>query len=90
MAFADASKLNRTVSSKKGADELGLTDDDVVAVIQQMTTADFDKSMTAHHNNKLWPDVYKTKSRDGNRLYVKFTTDASGALLLISFKKAED
>jgi motility quorum-sensing regulator / GCU-specific mRNA interferase toxin len=89
-AFADVSRLNRTVSSKEGADELGLTDDQVVAVIQCLTRNDFDKSMTAHHDSKLWQDVYKTKTQHGTRLYVKFTTDAAGVLLLISFKKAED
>ncbi len=59
-AFADASKLNRTVSAKEGADQLGLTDDDVVAVIQQIIRTDLNKSMTAHHDNKIWQDVYKT------------------------------
>jgi motility quorum-sensing regulator / GCU-specific mRNA interferase toxin len=86
-AFADPARLNRTGVSKLGADDLGLNDDQVVAVIQALQQGDFDKSMTSNVDHKVWQDVYKP-SVDGRQLYVKFTLDAAGALLLISFKEA--
>jgi motility quorum-sensing regulator/GCU-specific mRNA interferase toxin len=86
-AFADPSRINRSFVSKQGADELDMDDADVVAVIQTLTLADFEKSMTSIADHKIWQDVYKPST--GNQtLYVKFTLDASGALFLISFKEA--
>jgi motility quorum-sensing regulator/GCU-specific mRNA interferase toxin len=59
----------------------------VVAVIQRLTTSDFDKSMTSMVDHRIWQDVYKPKV-GSQTLYVKFTLDAQKALLLISFKEA--
>jgi motility quorum-sensing regulator/GCU-specific mRNA interferase toxin len=86
-AFPDADHLNRTHTSQRGADDLGMDDDEVVAVIQALTPADFEKSMTSTSNHKVWQDVYKP-SVGGRKLYVKFTLDGCGELLLISFKEA--
>ena len=86
-AFADPASLNRSFVSKQGADDLAMDDADVVAVIQALTLADFEKSMTSIANHKNWQDVYKPNVRGGT-LYVKFTLDAQGALFLISFKEA--
>jgi len=85
--FADSGRLNRTSTSQQGADDLGMDEDEVVAVIQALTFADFDKSMTSITNHKVWQDVYKP-SVGGRKLYVKFTLDGCGELLLISFKEA--
>jgi len=76
-AFADAGLLNRSYVSKQGADDLGFDDSDVVAVIQALTLADFEKSMTSMADHRLWQDVYKPKI-GGGALYVKFTLDAKG------------
>jgi motility quorum-sensing regulator/GCU-specific mRNA interferase toxin len=84
-AFADASRLNRTMSAADGADDLGLDDQAVVDVIAHLTAADFDKSMPSEINPAIWQDVYKPVI-GGRELYVKVTLDARGALLLISFK----
>ena len=86
-AFADVSRLNRSFVSKQGADELGMDDDAVVAVIQALSRKDFDKSMTSMADHRVWRDVYKP-SVDGRTIYVKFTLDARQAPLLISFKEA--
>ena len=64
-----------------------MDDSEVVAVIQALTLADFEKSMTSMTNHKIWQDVYKPKV-GGRTLYVKFTRDAKDALFLISFKEA--
>jgi motility quorum-sensing regulator / GCU-specific mRNA interferase toxin len=86
-AFADAKALNRTFSSKMGAIDLGMDDDAVVAVIQNLSVGDFDKAMTSIADHRVWQDVYKPKA-GGRTLYVKFTLDSQRAPLLISFKEA--
>lgn len=86
-AFSDPAKLNRSYTSKQGADQLKMDDDAVVAVIQALEGADFEKSMTSHISSRVWQDVYKP-SVAGKTLYVKFTVDAMKNLLLISFKEA--
>ena len=86
-AFAELACLNRSFVSKQGADELGMDDAEVVAVIQALTLADFEKSMTSMADHRIWQDVYKPNV-GGRTLYVKFTLDAQGALVLISFKEA--
>jgi motility quorum-sensing regulator/GCU-specific mRNA interferase toxin len=86
-AFADPSRLNRTFSAKQSADELGLDDQEVVAIIQSITPADFEKSMTSTADHRIWQDVYKP-THAARVLYVKFTLDARQSPLLISFKEA--
>ena len=86
-AFADPASLNRSFVSKQGADDLGMDDAAVVAVIQRLGNSDFDKSMTSIADHRVWQDVYKP-SVDGRTLYAKFTLDAQKALFLISFKEA--
>ena len=86
-AVADPASLNRSFVSKLGADDLNMDDSEVVAVIQALTPADFEKSMTSMADRRIWQDVYKPKVA-GRTLYVKFTLDARQALFLISFKEA--
>lgn len=86
-AFADPAKLNRTFVSRQGAAALGIADAQVVAVLQALVAADFEKSMTSYVDSKVWQDVYRPRIA-GTPLYVKFTRDATGAFLLISFKEA--
>jgi motility quorum-sensing regulator / GCU-specific mRNA interferase toxin len=85
-AFAGVSRLNRTMTAADGADDLGMDEQTVVDVIASLTAADFDKSMPSEVNPAIWQDVYKPII-GGRELYVKFTLDAQGALLLISFKE---
>jgi motility quorum-sensing regulator / GCU-specific mRNA interferase toxin len=86
-ALADVRRLNRSFVSKQGADELGMDDDAVVAVIAGLSHQDFEKSMTSIADHKVWQDVYKPRV-GGRTLYVKFTLDAQRAPFLISFKEA--
>lgn len=88
-AFADPGKLNRTKVSLRGATTLGMDAVAVVAVIQGLQPADFDKSATAHHDHTTWHDSYRPMVR-GRKLYLKFTTDDRGGLLLTSFKEATE
>ncbi len=50
-----------------------------------MTREQFYKSMTAFADHRIWQDVYHVPC-NGLVLYVKFTTDAQG-YLVISFKE---
>lgn len=88
-AFADPGTLNRTKVSLRGAAALGMDATAVVAVIQALQPGDFDKSATAHHDHTNWHDSYKPTVR-GQKLYLKFTKDDRGSLLLTSFKEATE
>ena len=66
---------------------MGVDDAAVVSVIQKLSARDFDKSMTSIADHRVWQDVYKPRV-GAQTLYVKFTLDSQGALLLISFKEA--
>lgn len=88
-AFADPAKLNRTKVSMRDAGALGMDAAAVVAVIQGLQPADFDKSATAHHDSTKWHDSYKPTVA-GRDLYLKFTLDDQGKLLLTSFKEATE
>jgi motility quorum-sensing regulator/GCU-specific mRNA interferase toxin len=74
------------MTAADGAYDLAVDDQAVVDVIARLTTADFDKSMPSEINPAIWQDVYKPIV-GGRELYVKFTLDAQGELLLISFKE---
>ena len=73
-AFADPAALNRSFVSKQGADGLGMDDAEVVAIMQALAPADFEKSMTSYADHRVWQDVYKPKAA-GTELYVKVTLD---------------
>ncbi len=87
-AFADVSGLNRTMAAAAGADDVGMDEHAVIDVIAHLTPRDFDKSMRSEIDPAVWQDVYKPVV-DRCELYVKFTVDARGELLLISFKENE-
>jgi len=88
-AFADAARLNRTISAAEGAKALGMGEQAVVEVIARLTARDFDKSMPSDFDPATRQDVYKTVV-DGRELYVKFTRDRQGGLMLISFKENDE
>ncbi len=76
------------MSAAAGAEALGLDEQAVVDVIAQLLARDFDKSMPSEVNPSIWQDVYKPVF-EGRELYVRFTLDARGNLLLIGFKENE-
>jgi motility quorum-sensing regulator/GCU-specific mRNA interferase toxin len=80
--------MNRTMTAADGAEELGMDERAVADVIASFTARDFDKSMPSDANSAIWQDVYKPVVA-GRELYVKFTLDTRGELLLISFKENE-
>jgi motility quorum-sensing regulator/GCU-specific mRNA interferase toxin len=87
-AFSEPARINRTMTAANGAEDIGLDEQGVVDVIAALTPRDFDKSMPSDIDPTVWQDVYKPAIK-GRELYLKFTLDTRGALLLISFKENE-
>ena len=83
--FATVDALRMTRTAHDCALGLGLLLQDVVDLIQEMTREQFFKSMTSKANVAVWQDVYFVPW-GGTVLYVKFTTDAEG-YLVISLKE---
>lgn len=76
------------MTAANGSEDLGVDEQTVVDVIATLTVRDFDKSMPSDVSPAIWQDVYKP-AFEGRELYVKFTLDTQGELLLISFKENE-
>ncbi len=83
--FSRESSLRITGTARASAFALGLLMADVVRVIQGITREQFYKSMTSLADHRVWQDVYHVPF-ERTVLYVKFTTDAQGHLV-ISFKE---
>ena len=83
--FCTTSTLRITKTALTCAAALNITLEDVVAIIQAITPKSFYKSMTSQQSNAVWQDVYHVPWCQ-TLLYVKFTTDAEG-YLVISFKE---
>jgi motility quorum-sensing regulator/GCU-specific mRNA interferase toxin len=83
--FITVASLRITKTATTCAEKLGITLTDVVAIVQGMTREQFYKSMTADADVRVWQDVYHV-TFDDLVLYVKFTTDVEGYLVL-SFKE---
>jgi motility quorum-sensing regulator / GCU-specific mRNA interferase toxin len=83
--FSSVDKLRMTRTARNDAFALGFALQDVVEVIQAMTRRQFYKSMTSIADARVWQDVYHVPA-GGIILYVKFTMDHQGKLL-ISFKE---
>lgn len=87
-AFADASSLGVKVTNTafQGAQELGLSREEMVEVIQSLNNKNFLKSMTSYADHRVWQDVYHA-TREQKEIYLKFTVKADGDYLLLSFKE---
>jgi motility quorum-sensing regulator / GCU-specific mRNA interferase toxin len=83
--FSTIDALRITRSAIITAEGMGLTLSDIVALIQTIMRKHFYKSMTSIADTRIWQDVYHVPC-GLIVLYVKFTTDAEG-YLVISFKE---
>jgi motility quorum-sensing regulator/GCU-specific mRNA interferase toxin len=84
-AFTSPASLRITKTALTTAEALDLTLDDIVIIIQGLGRAQFCKSMTSLADPRIWQDVYHAEF-SGLVLYVKFTTDSEG-YLVISLKE---
>ena len=87
-AFSQVRNLGSatTATAFRDAQELGLSREDMIEVIQSLRPSDFYKSMTAYANSRLWQDVYRIQFRD-KTMYIKFMEKPDGGYLLLSFKE---
>ena len=83
--FVTVRALRITKTATRCAETIGITLEEVVGIVQGMTREQFYKSMTSDANRAIWQDVYHVPHA-AIVLYVKFTTDAEG-YLVISFKE---
>lgn len=80
-AFTTPASLRITKTALTTAEALDLTLDDIVTIIQGLGQARFYKSMTSLADSRIWQDVYHAEF-GGLVLYVKFTTDSEGYLVI--------
>lgn len=77
-------KVKATRSALNGADDLGLTFDDVCDAVKSLKSTDFFKSMTTYNDHTIWQDVYRPKLACGV-VYLKLTV--TDGVLIVSFKE---
>jgi len=63
---------------------LGLELPDMLAVVMELSPADFYKSMTTHADHTVWQDVYRPTTKAGD-VYLKLTV--INDVLIVSFKE---
>ena len=83
-ALVETGKVRTTYSAEQGAAQMGLSVSDMLAVVQALTTADFNKSMTTHADHTVWQDVYRPSTQAGD-VYLKLTVIDD--VLIVSFKE---
>jgi motility quorum-sensing regulator/GCU-specific mRNA interferase toxin len=85
-ALIEAGQVRATASAFNGARELGIYDlAGMCAVVLALTSADFYKSMTTHADHRVWQDVYRAKTANGDEVYLKLTV--IDGVLIVSFKE---
>jgi motility quorum-sensing regulator/GCU-specific mRNA interferase toxin len=55
------------------------------AVVMALTPIDFYKSMTSYADHRIWQDVYRAKTLNGDEVYLKLTVIDD--VLIVSFKE---
>jgi len=55
------------------------------AIVLALTPADFYKSMTTYADHRVWQDVYRAKSTNGDEVYLKLTVIDD--VLIVSFRE---
>jgi motility quorum-sensing regulator/GCU-specific mRNA interferase toxin len=85
-ALIEAGQVSATASAFSGARELGINDlAGMCAIVLALTSTDFYKSMTTHADHRVWQDVYRAKTANGDEVYLKLTV--IGDVLIVSFKE---
>jgi motility quorum-sensing regulator/GCU-specific mRNA interferase toxin len=85
-ALIRAGQVRATASAFNGARELGINDlTGMCSVVLALTSTDFYKSMTTHADHRVWQDVYRAKTANGDEVYLKLTVIDD--VLIVSFKE---
>jgi motility quorum-sensing regulator/GCU-specific mRNA interferase toxin len=82
----EAGQVKATASAFNGARELGINDLAVMCgVVFSLIPTDFYKSMTTYADHRVWQGVYRTKTANGDEVYLKLTV--IDEVLIVSFKE---
>lgn len=85
-ALIEVGQVRATASAFNGARELGINNlAGMCAIVLSLTSADFYKSMTTHADHRVWQDVYRAKTANGDEVYLKLTVIDD--VLIVSFKE---
>ena len=85
-ALIEAGRVRATASAFNGARELGIDNlDGMCVVVLSLTSANFHKSMTTNADHRIWQDVYRGNTLDGQEVYLKLTVIDD--VLIVSFKE---
>lgn len=76
--------VTATKSAVSGAGALGMTYEEMLEIVANLTPTNFYKSMTTHNDHTLWQDVYHVTARSVD-IYLKLTVQDN--LLIVSFKE---
>ena len=74
-----------TITAERGGAAMGLSIQDMLAVIANLTRGEFYKSMTTYHDHHIWQDVYHGHCPNGLIAYIKLTQVAER--IVIQFKE---
>jgi motility quorum-sensing regulator/GCU-specific mRNA interferase toxin len=74
-----------TKTALDGGREMGLTTDEVLAMVAALTRRNFYKSMTTYADHRIWQDVYHAATPVGREAYIKVTM--RGFAPVIQFKE---
>ena len=83
-AMVDAGQVRTTRAAREGGVALGFDFDGMLAVVMELTKADFYKSMTTHADHRVWQDVYRATT-PAAKVYLKLTVIVD--VLIVSFKE---
>lgn len=85
-AEVSAHGLDAFTRAAHGAELLGLTDFEAVAVVLNLERGMLLKSMTTHADYRMWQDVYHAICPNGRIAYIKLTLRTDGPVV-IQFKE---
>ena len=74
-----------TFAAQRGAENMGLSRAEALAVVLALTSAMLYKSMTTNSDNKVWQDVYHAPCPNGRIAYIKLTMRDD--VVVIQFKE---
>jgi motility quorum-sensing regulator/GCU-specific mRNA interferase toxin len=80
----NSGRVQTTHAARAGANALGFTYTEMLAVVAGLKPADFYKSMTTHADHTIWQDVYRPNTAVGD-VYLKLTVIDD--VLIVSFKE---
>ena len=76
-----------TLAARRGGLAMGLTTEEMVNVVCELSQVVFYKSMTTYGDSRLWQDVYHATLSTGKEAYIKVTGFTDGRAPVIQFKE---